>query len=61
VTLITDTRIVRRNLKSKETTMTRDLVLLATALVIAIYLTLAVSPEVTMTTQPKQAVTEIPK
>jgi hypothetical protein len=41
--------------------MTRDLVLLATALVIAIYLTLAISPEVTMTTQPKQAVMEIPK
>jgi hypothetical protein len=37
--------------------MTRDLVLIATALVIAIYLTLAVSPEVTMTIQPKQAVT----
>jgi hypothetical protein len=41
--------------------MTRDLVLLATGLAIAVYLTLAVSPEVTMTTQPKQAVMEMPK
>jgi hypothetical protein len=37
--------------------MTRDFVLLAAALAIGVYLTLAVSPEGTMRIQPKQAVT----
>jgi hypothetical protein len=59
--MVREALIVRRNLKCNEATMTRDLVLLATALVITVYLTLAVSPEVTMTTQPKQVVMEIPK
>jgi hypothetical protein len=37
--------------------MTKDLVLLAAALAIGVYLTLAVNPEGSMKIQPKQAVT----
>jgi hypothetical protein len=36
--------------------MGRELALLAAALVIGVYLTLAISPELTMTTQPDRAV-----
>jgi hypothetical protein len=58
VTLSTDRSrcLALVSIKCKEATMGRELALLAAALVIGVYLTLAISPELTMTTQPDRAV-----
>jgi hypothetical protein len=56
VILVTDCALCPAQALAKEATMKKVLVLLATALAIAGYVTLITGPEVTMTTQPDQVV-----